>query len=130
MPQRYEIFVSSMRSKVPFYLRINKSPSLAFTRKKFVCPYPKCCRKYKTKPKLNCHYNYRHKQKSTKATVDKCSICNKTFQRTKYFKEHMNTHVDDLPFKCLICGERFKWVSGCKIHTQAKHAKERLRDEF
>ena len=44
----------------------------------------KCGRKYETKPELNHHYNYRHRQKSSKATNDKCANCNKTFQRTKY----------------------------------------------
>ena len=121
---------SVCRAKFPFALDLSSHQSLHLQEKTFVCPYPKCGRKYKTKPELNHHYNYRHKQKSSKATIDECSVCNKTFQRTKYFKEHMKVHTKDLPFKCSLCGERFKWRSGCRIHIKAKHTKETPSDEF
>ena len=42
----------------------------------------------------------------------------------------MKVHVGDLPFKCSLCGEKFKWRSGRKIHMQAKHTKESLSDKF
>ena len=78
------------------------------------------------------HYNYRHKQKSSKATIDKYVICNKTFQRSKYLKEHMKAHKEDLPFECDVCGERFKWHSGYLNRMKAKHptTKESLSDKF
>ena len=116
--------------KFPFATDLSYHKALHFQEKKFVCSYPKCGRKYKTKPELNCHYNYRHKQKSSKATIDRCTICKKTFQRSKYLKEHMKIHVEDLPFECSVCGERFKWRSGHRIHMSTKDTKESLSDEF
>ena len=121
---------SVCRAKFPFASDLSSHQALHSQGKKIVCPYPKCGRKYKTKAELNHYYNYRHKQKLSKVTIDKCSVCNKTFQRTKYLNEHMKVHFEDLPFKCSLCGERFKWRSGCKIHMQAKHTKESLSDEF
>ena len=117
-------------AKFPFASDLSNHQALHSQEKKIVYPCPKCSRKYKTKPELNHHYNYRHRQKSSKATINKCTICNKTFQRTKYLKEHMKAHVEDLPFECSICIERFKWRSGCKIHMKAEHTKESLSDQF
>ena len=118
------------RAKFPFASNLSNRQALHSQENNFVCSYPKCGRKYKTKPELNRHYNYRHKQKSSKATIDRCTICKKTFQRIKYLKEHMNVHVEDLPFECSVCEERFKWRSGCRIHMKAEHIKESLSDEF
>ena len=121
---------SVCEAKFPFASYLSSYQALHLQGKKIVCPYPKYSRKYKTKLELNHHYNYRHKQKSSKVTIEKCSVCNKTFQRTKYLKEHMKVHVEDLPFKCSIHGERFKWRSGHKIHMQAKHTEESLSHKF
>ena len=68
------------RAKFPFASDLSSHHALHLQEKKFVCPYPKCGKKYKTKSELNCHYNYRHKQKSSKATINKCSTCNKIFK--------------------------------------------------
>ena len=118
--------------KYPFASDLTSHQALYSQDKKCHCTYPKCGRKYKTKGELNRHYNYRHKQKLSKATIDKCVICNKTFQRSKYLKEHMKAHKEDLPFECDVCGERFKWHSGHLNHMKAKHptTKESLSDEF
>ena len=94
-------------AKFPFASDLSNHQALHSQEKNFVCSYPKCSRKYKTKPELNHHCNYRHKQKSSKATIDRCTICKKTFERTKYLKEQMKVHVEDLPFEYSVCGERF-----------------------
>ena len=78
-------------AKFPFASDLTYHQALHLQEKNFVSSYPKCGEKYKTKPELNCHYNYRHKQKSSKATINRCTICKKTFQRTKYLKEHIVT---------------------------------------
>ena len=119
--------------KYPFASDLSSHQALHSQDKICHCTYPKCGRKYKTKAELNCHYNYRHKQKSSKATIDKCVICKKkTFQKSKYLKEHMKAHKEDLPFECDVCGERFKWHSGHLNYMKAKHptTKESLSDEF
>ena len=67
------------RAKFPFASDLSYHQALHLQENNFVCSYPKCGRKYKTKPELNRHYNYRHKQKSSKATIDTCTICKKTF---------------------------------------------------
>ena len=36
----------------------------------------------------------------------------------------MKVHVEDLPFECSICGERFKWRSGHRIRMKAEHTRE------
>ena len=118
--------------RYPFASDLSSHQALHLQDKKCHCTYPKCGRKYKTKAGLNHHYNYRHKQKSSKATIDKCVICKKTFQKSKYLKEHMKAHKEDLPFECDVCGEWFKWHSGHLNHMKAKHptTKESLSDEF
>ena len=44
----------------------------------------------------------------------------------------MKAHKEDLPFKCDVCGERFKWHSGHLNHMKAKHptTKESHSDKF
>ena len=61
-------------AEFPFPSDLSSHQSLHLQEKKFVCPYPTCGTKYKTKPELNRHYKYRHKQKLSKATIDKCSV--------------------------------------------------------
>ena len=112
-----------MQSKVPFCLKLIKLPSLAFARKT-ICPYPKCGRKYKTEPELiviiTTDTNKNHPRQPS---------INVVFV-TKYLKENLKIYAEDLPFKCLKCGDRFKLRSGHRIHMQAKHTTESLSDEF
>ena len=82
--------------KYPFASDLSSDQALHLQDKKCHCTYRKCGRKYKTKAELNRHCNYRHKQKSSKATIDKCVICNKTLQKSKYLKEHMMAHKEEI----------------------------------
>ena len=114
----------------PFASDLASHASIHSTEKKFKCTYPKCIKMYKTKAEYNCHYNYRHKQKSAESQEIKCKMCDKMFSKVKYLKEHMKSHMDDLPFWCHLCGKRFKWRSGHKLHIDEEHKKESLGDEF
>ena len=82
---------------------------------------------YKTKAEYNCHYNYRHKQKSAESQE---IMCDKMFSKVKYLKEHTKSLMDDLPFGCHLCGKHFKWRSGHKLHIDEEHKKGSLSDEF
>ena len=99
-------------------------------QKKFKCTYPKSGKMYKTKAEYNRHYNYRHKQKSAESQEIKYKMCDKMFSKVKYLKEHMKSHMDDLPFGCHYCGAHFKWRSGHKKHIDEEHKKESLSDDF
>ena len=68
-------------AKFPFASDLSSHQALHSQEKKFVCPYPKCSRKYKTKAELNCHYNYRHKQNCPRQP-----LINVVYV-TKHFKE-------------------------------------------
>ena len=114
----------------PFASDLASHASIHSAEKKFKCTYPKCIKMYKTKAEYNRHYNYRHKQKSAESQEIKCKMCDKMFSKVKYLKELMKSHMDDLPFGCHLCGKRFKWKSGCKLHIDGEHKKESLSDEF
>ena len=60
-----------------------------------------------------------------------CAVCNKVFTKKKYLREHKQAHTGELPFKCNICGDQFRWHSGRKIHMDNEHKnKESLSDEY
>ena len=99
-------------------------------KRKFKCTYPKCGKSYKIKAEYNHHYNYRHKQKSAESQEIKCNICDKIFSKVKYLKEHMKSHMDNLPFGCHYCGKHFKWRSDHKLHIDEEHKKESFSDEL
>ena len=113
----------------PFASDLASHASIHSAEKKFKCTYPKCGKMYKTKAEYNCHYYYRHKQKSAESQEIKCKMCDKMFSKVKYLKEHMKSHMDNLPFGCHFCGKHFKWRSGHKLHIDEEHKMESLSDE-
>ena len=95
--------------------------------KKLKCAYPRCKGKYKMKEEYNRHY------KSHRPTSEehKCLVCMKVFNKKKYLHEHKQVDTEELPFKCEICGDRFCWCSGRKVHMDKEHKnKESLGDKF
>ena len=94
--------------------------------KNFICQYPRCKGKYKTKAKYR-----RHKTHGPTSDDYRCLECNKAFNKCNYLREHKQVQTGELPFVCSICGDRFKWRSGWKNHVESEHKnKERLSDEF
>ena len=88
---------------------------------------PRCKGEYKTKVEYYRHYKFH----CLSADEHQCLVCNKVFNKEKYLKEHQKAHMDELPFKCELCGDYFKWRSGHKNHLDTEHKnKESLSDEF
>ena len=59
-----------------------------------------------------------------------CLYCNKTFQQSSNYKNHMRTHSDERPYVCEICDIGFKERYHLKKHLLFKHtneAKEKCR---
>ena len=91
--------------------------------KKFKCAYPRCQGIYKMKEEYNSH--------RPTSEECKCLLCKKIFNKKKYLREHRQVHTGELPFKCEICGDRFCWHSGRKVHMDKEHKnKESLSYEF
>lgn len=51
-----------------------------------------------------------------------CNICNKTYSRFQYLKEHMCLHNGERPFTCPFCPEKFRDHGTFHKHKAKKHA--------
>ena len=110
-----------------FHSELTTHQTIHSDEKNFVCSYPRCEGKYKTKAEYRQHYKM-HVPTNDK---HKCPVCNKAFTKAKYLREHKMIHTDESPFACQVCGDRFKWRSGQKNHIEWEHKnKEILSDEF
>ena len=86
---------------------------------------PQMSGKYKMKEEYNRHY------KTHRPTLEehKCPVCNKVSNKKKYLREYKQVHTWELLFQCEICGDRFWWCSGCKVHMDNEH-KNKESDKF
>ena len=50
-----------------------------------------------------------------------CSLCGKKFASGWELKRHINTHIDDRPFKCLYCNHRSNFKHNLKAHVRIVH---------
>ena len=46
----------------------------------------------------------------------RCPWCNNEFVRKGNLKEHIRSHKNERPFKCVHCGQTFKWHSSHSYH--------------
>ena len=110
-----------------FELELTNHKTIHSEEKHFICQYPRCNGKYKTKAEYQRHY----KTHGPTSNDHRCLVCNRAFNKYKYLREHKQVHTGELPFACSICGDQFKWRSGRKNHVEAEHKnKESLSDEF
>ena len=50
-----------------------------------------------------------------------CPHCPRTFTREMYLTSHLDSHSEDRPHKCLICGKGFSRVHHLKSHMTHRH---------
>lgn len=57
--------------------------------------------------------------------------CGKGFNDTRHFRNHMITHIEERPFKCDLCGKKYKQKQLLEFHMIGNHQSERkLRCTF
>ena len=83
--------------------------------KLFVCDFPGCEKKFKTKFSL-CRHNLVHSQEKNYT----CEFCGKKFALLQYLKEHTNTHTSEKPYVCGVagCQERFSQTGKLSLHRR------------
>ncbi|XP_062576504.1 zinc finger protein 892-like [Saccostrea cucullata] len=82
----------------------------------FKCGEEDCTMTFCTKMELQ-----RHLAAHSKLKDYMCNICNKTYSRFQYLKEHMNSHTGETPFVCLYCPEKFKDHGSFHKHKVKQH---------
>lgn len=85
--------------------------------KKFKCGEKDCTMAFCSKTELQ-----RHLRAHTKFKDYMCNICNKTYSRFQYLKEHMCLHNGERPFTCPFCPEKFRDHGTFHKHKVRKHA--------
>ena len=82
------------------------------------CTY--CPKTFILQHNLDKHMDKKH----INVDANKCSICNKTFNRTNYLKQHMLIHTGEKPVKCPVCDKTFRQkpelTRHLRVHTGEK----------
>jgi len=91
--------------------------------KLFVCDFPGCDKRFKTKFSL-CRHNLVHSQEKNYT----CDFCGKKFALLQYLKEHTNTHTAEKPYVCGVagCQERFSQTGKLSLHRRT-HPEYKLK---
>ena len=50
-----------------------------------------------------------------------CKVCGKGFGRKKEFKEHMNIHTGERPYKCEHCEKAYSSSGNLRMHRRTVH---------
>lgn len=91
--------------------------------KLFVCSFPNCGKRFKTKFSMSRH-NLIHSQEKNYS----CRYCGKKFALYQYLKEHTNTHTSEKPYICGVsgCQERFSQTGKLSLHRRT-HPEYKLK---
>ncbi|KAI4460559.1 zinc finger protein [Holotrichia oblita] len=79
-----------------------------------------CNETYETREEL---YNHRKNVKHPELRNFNCSICKKSFTKSK-LNQHMRSHTKEKPYKCKICPQKFSIGSNLRRHVMT-HTGER-----
>lgn len=73
----------------------------------------------------------RHKRNlhSERNTAHTCQLCDKTFKRAVYLKEHMASHTGTALYSCAFCPRTFNSNANLFAHRKKEHAKELLEQQ-
>ena len=84
-------------------------------RPSFKCMFPGCEKLFKWMSELNSHV-VTHSGK-----IQHCKKCDYETNNPRQLRDHQRCHSKELRYKCKYCGERFKYTSGRKRHTDKYH---------
>lgn len=104
-------------------MKYSNSSSDSMQDKLFICSYPNCGKKFKTKFSM-CRHNLVHSQEKNFS----CKYCGKKFALYQYLKEHTNTHTSEKPYVCGVsgCKERFSQTGKLSLHRRT-HPEYKLK---
>lgn len=60
-------------------------------------------------------------KKLTKPEIHDCNHCGRTFASKQAFQNHVKVHTDGRPYKCLICGDSFRFSKRLSRHSWLFH---------
>lgn len=83
-------------------------------------PCPQCDKVAHTAVALRRHIYYMHEN----GVNCKCSVCGKTFKKSKILREHMALHTGDTLYKCAWCPKTFNSSANMGVHRRKYHLKE------
>ena len=70
----------------------------------------------------NCSLQNHTNQGNSKETLQKCSICKKTFTLKDSLKKHIKlVHEEKKPYSCQICDKKFPRIKELRKHINAVH---------
>ncbi|GFY37046.1 zinc finger protein 569 [Trichonephila inaurata madagascariensis] len=71
----------------------------------------KCCRDFPSYNFLEIHHKKHH-------YIRQCPNCNKTFRHTKKYVKHLRSHLNNCPYQCKICLDRFNKKGDLNNHVK------------
>ena len=83
---------------------------------KIACPI---CGKIISEFHMKTHIATYHTEDKNKPFV--CKVCGKGFGRKKEFKEHMNIHTGERPYKCEHCEKAYSSSGNLRMHRRTVH---------
>jgi len=85
----------------------------------FKCKYPACLRIYASKYNLSHHVTFSHPG----FHQFRCQTCLKVLSTKDNFRQHLILHTGELPYRCEMCGDRFRQAGQFGVHRRG-HLKE------
>ncbi|CAL8121442.1 unnamed protein product [Orchesella dallaii] len=76
-----------------------------------------CPLSFQNKSRLTTHVQQRHRQ----VRPFSCNICERSFQTSHNRDRHISTHLEETPYKCEVCGNRFRYLSSWTGHMRTAH---------
>jgi uncharacterized Zn-finger protein len=50
-----------------------------------------------------------------------CPVCGKVVCSNEALKSHLQTHTGEFAYECELCGKKFRWRTGLRLHKNRQH---------